>query len=70
MVRAVRECLPVVLWNGTAGVAPLGHDLPPEFAIVALTVMAPSRVVAVWQESDTNPLLHSFGDVATTAYRR
>ncbi|MFF9301828.1 LysR substrate-binding domain-containing protein [Streptomyces sp. NPDC014764] len=70
VVRAVHECLQAVLWNGTVGMAPLGHDLPPEFAVVPLTDMAPSRVVAVWQESDTNPLLHSFVDAATAAYRR
>lgn len=28
VVRAVQECLQAVLWNGTVGLAPLGHDLP------------------------------------------
>ncbi|WP_234439160.1 LysR family transcriptional regulator [Streptomyces sp. NRRL B-3229] len=69
VVRAVQECLQAVLWNGTVGLAPLGHDLPAELALVPLTDMAPSHVVAAWNESDTNPLIRSFTDIATTAYR-
>lgn len=34
-----------------------------------LTDMAPSRVVAVWNAGDTNPLIQSFVEIATTAYR-
>ncbi|MYT03407.1 MULTISPECIES: LysR substrate-binding domain-containing protein [Streptomyces] len=70
VVRAVQECLQAVLWNGTVGMAPLGHDLPPELAVVPLTDMTPSRVVAVWNEGDTNPLIRSFIEIATAAYRR
>ncbi|MFD8749465.1 LysR family transcriptional regulator [Kitasatospora sp. NPDC059577] len=70
VVRAVHECLQAVLWNGTVGLAPLGHDLPAELAVVPLTGIAPSRVVAVWKEGDTNPLIRSFVDIAATAYRR
>jgi DNA-binding transcriptional LysR family regulator len=70
VVRAVQECLQAVLWNGTVGLAPLGHDLPAELAVVPLTDMAPSPVVAVWNEGDTNPLIRSFVDIATAAYRR
>ncbi|WP_330327538.1 LysR family transcriptional regulator [Streptomyces pseudovenezuelae] len=69
VVRAVQECLQAVLWNGTVGLAPLGHDLPAELAVVPLTDMAPSRVVAVWNAGDTNPLIRSFVEIATTAYR-
>ncbi|MFG2946261.1 LysR family transcriptional regulator [Streptomyces adustus] len=69
VVRAVQECLQAVLWNGTVGLAPLGHDLPAELAVVPLTDMEPSRVVAVWNEGDTNPLIRSFVEIATTAYR-
>ncbi|WP_179851276.1 LysR family transcriptional regulator [Streptomyces sp. TLI_55] len=69
VVRAVQECLQAVLWNGTVGLAPLGHDLPAEFAVIPLTDMTPSRVVAVWNEGDTNPLIRSFVDVATAAFR-
>lgn len=69
VVRAVQECLQTVLWNGTVGLAPLGHDLPAELAVVPLTDMPPSRVVAVWKEGDTNPLIRSFIEIATTAYR-
>ncbi|MFD8420803.1 LysR family transcriptional regulator [Streptomyces sp. NPDC059466] len=70
VVRVVHECLQAVLWNGTIGLAPLGHDLPAELAVVPLIDMAPSRVVAVWNEGDTNPLIRSFIEIATAAYRR
>ncbi|MGW2236505.1 LysR family transcriptional regulator [Streptomyces sp. NPDC001759] len=69
VVRAVQECLQAVLWNGTVGLAPLGHELPAELAVVPLIDMAPSRVVAVWNEGDTNPLIRSFVGTATAAYR-
>ncbi|MGY1577233.1 LysR family transcriptional regulator [Streptomyces sp. MN13] len=69
VVRAVQECLQAVLWNGTVGLAPLGHDLPAELAVVPLNDMPPSRVVAVWNEGDTNPLIRSFIEIATAAYR-
>ncbi len=69
VVRAVQECLQAVLWNGTVGLAPLGHDLPAELTVVPLLDMPPSRVVAVWSEGDTNPLIRSFIEIATTAYR-
>ncbi|MFI1658306.1 LysR family transcriptional regulator [Streptomyces sp. NPDC020472] len=70
VVRAVQECLQAVVWNGTVGLAPLGHDLPADLAMVPLTDMPPSRVVAVWNEGDTNPLIRSFVESATAAYRR
>ncbi|MGW1188703.1 LysR family transcriptional regulator [Streptomyces sp. NPDC002559] len=70
VVRAVQECLHAVLWNGTVGLAPFGHDLPAELVMVPLIGMAPSRVVAVWNEGDTNPLVRSFVEIATAAYRR
>ncbi|MEW2451936.1 LysR substrate-binding domain-containing protein [Streptomyces parvulus] len=69
VVRAVQECLQAVLWNGTVGLAPLGHDLPAEFTVVPLIDMAPSRVVAVCNEGDTNPLTQSFIKIATATYR-
>ncbi|MGW3141440.1 LysR family transcriptional regulator [Streptomyces sp. NPDC001139] len=69
VVRAVQECLQAVLWNGTIGLAPLGHDLPAELAVVPLTDMAPSRVVVAWNEGDRNPLIRSFIEIATSAYR-
>ncbi|MEV7869799.1 LysR substrate-binding domain-containing protein [Streptomyces sp. NPDC088124] len=69
VVRAVQECLQAVIWNGTVGLTPLGHDHPPELAVVPLLDMAPSRVVAAWNEGDENPLIRSFIRTATTAYR-
>lgn len=69
VVRAVQECLQAVLWNGTVGLAPVGHDLSGELTVVPLADMAPSPVVAAWNEGDTNPLVRSFVRIATTAYR-
>lgn len=69
-MRAVQECLQAVLWNGTVGLAPLGHDLPAEFTVVPLIDMTPSRVVVVSNQGDTNPLIRSFVEIATAAYRR
>ncbi|MEV3928083.1 MULTISPECIES: LysR substrate-binding domain-containing protein [unclassified Streptomyces] len=69
VVRAVQECLQAVLWNGTIGLAPFGHSLPAEFTVVPLIDMAPSRVVAVWNEGDTNALVRSFVETAGVSYR-
>ncbi|MFE2932309.1 LysR substrate-binding domain-containing protein [Streptomyces sp. NPDC059278] len=69
MVRTVQECRQAVLWNGTVGLAPFGHDLPSEPAVVPLIDMAPSRVVVAWNEDDTNPLIRSFVEIATATYR-
>ncbi|WP_234341098.1 LysR substrate-binding domain-containing protein [Streptomyces sp. NRRL S-1813] len=69
VVRVVQECLQAVLWNSTVGLAPLGHDLPENLAAIPLVDMAPSRVVAVSNEGDTNPLIRSFLEIAMAAYR-
>ncbi|MBC2904359.1 LysR family transcriptional regulator [Streptomyces cupreus] len=68
VVRAVQECVQAVLWNGTVGMSPLGHELPGELAVVPLTDMVPSRVVVAWKEGDTNPLIRSFVEIARAAY--
>ncbi|MFE9642858.1 LysR family transcriptional regulator [Streptomyces sp. NPDC006365] len=69
VVRAVQECLQAVLWNGTVGMTPLGHDLPGELTVVPLIDMAHSPVVAAWNEGDANPMIRSFVHIATAAYR-
>ncbi|MFD9325378.1 LysR family transcriptional regulator [Streptomyces sp. NPDC060065] len=69
VVRAVQECLQAVLWNGTVGMTPLGHEPFEQLAVVPLTDMAPSRVVVAWNEGDANPLIRSFVQIATAAYR-
>ncbi|MFF9408030.1 LysR family transcriptional regulator [Streptomyces anandii] len=69
VVRAVQECLQAVLWNDTVGLTPLGHHLPAELTVVPLVDMAPSRVVAAWKEGGTDPLVRSFIEIATAAYR-
>ncbi|GAA1109821.1 hypothetical protein GCM10009663_59260 [Kitasatospora arboriphila] len=50
-----RDAADAAVAGGTVGLAPLGHQLPAEFVVVPLTDMAPSRVVAVWNEGNTNP---------------
>ncbi|WP_214319868.1 LysR family transcriptional regulator [Nonomuraea sediminis] len=69
VVRAVQECRQAVLWNGTVGMTVLGHEPPGELVVVPLIDMPPSRVVAAWKESDANPLIRSFVQIATAAYR-
>jgi DNA-binding transcriptional LysR family regulator len=61
-VRAVQECVQSVLWNGTVGLAPLGHDLGRELKVVALTDMPPSPVVIAWRNED--PLIRAFIETA------
>ncbi|MHA6759414.1 LysR family transcriptional regulator [Streptacidiphilus sp. PAMC 29251] len=69
VVRAVQECLQAVLWNGTVGMTLLGHEPTTGLVVVPLIDMPPSRVVAAWNEGDSNPLIHSFVQLATAAYR-
>ncbi|MFD5699989.1 LysR family transcriptional regulator [Streptomyces lasiicapitis] len=69
VVRAVQECQQAVLWNGTVGMT-LQHHKPAEgLTVVPLIDMPPSRVLAAWNEGDTNPLIRSFVQIATAAYR-
>ncbi|MCX4638350.1 LysR family transcriptional regulator [Streptomyces sp. RPA4-5] len=70
VVRAVQECQQAVLWNGTVGITLLSHEPAAGLTVVPLTDMPPSRVVAAWNEGDTNPLIRSFVQTAIAAYRR
>jgi DNA-binding transcriptional LysR family regulator len=69
VVRAVQECLQAVLWNGTVGMTPLGHQLPEQLAVVPLIDIAPSPVVVAWNEGDASPLIRSLVQIATATYR-
>ncbi|OLR95115.1 LysR family transcriptional regulator [Actinokineospora bangkokensis] len=69
VVRAVHECQQAVLWNGTVGMAPLGHEQVAGLTFVPVVDMAPSRVVLAWNADDANPLVRSFARLAATAYR-
>ncbi len=69
LVRVVQECIQAVLWNGTIGITPLGHNAPPGLTVVPLIDMPPSRVVVAWNKDDTNPLIRSFVHIASTAFR-
>lgn len=57
-VRAVQECIQSVLWNGTVGLAPLGHDLGNELKVVPINDLPPSPVVLAWTNED--PLIRAF----------
>ncbi|OLZ74741.1 LysR family transcriptional regulator [Streptomyces sp. IMTB 2501] len=77
IVRTVHECIRAVLWNGTVGLAPLGHELAPSgvepaegLTVVRLADMPPSRLIVAWRAGDTNPLLHSFVELAAPAGAR
>ncbi|MFF2198209.1 LysR family transcriptional regulator [Streptomyces sp. NPDC058157] len=69
VVRAVQECLQAVLWNGTVGLAPLGHAPPEGLVLVPLAGTAASPVVVAWRRGDTNPLVTAFARIAVAAYR-
>ncbi|KJK44271.1 LysR family transcriptional regulator [Lentzea aerocolonigenes] len=66
-VRAVQECVQSVLWNGTVGLAPLGHDLGSELKVVRIQDLPPSPVVLAWTED--GPLTRSFVETAGQVYR-
>ncbi|MDH6710830.1 hypothetical protein P3T27_007581 [Kitasatospora sp. MAA19] len=70
MVRAVQECRQAALWNGTVGPTLLGHEPTAGLAVVPLIDMPPSRAVVGWHAGDPNPLVRSFVQLATAAYRR
>ncbi|MFF4392708.1 hypothetical protein ACFY0G_39135 [Streptomyces sp. NPDC001552] len=55
VVRGVQERLQAVLWNGTVGMTPLGHRPPEELAVVPVTDMGPSHVVAAWNTGGPEP---------------
>jgi DNA-binding transcriptional LysR family regulator len=65
-VRAVQECVQSVLWNGTVGLAPLGHDLG-ELKVVPVRDLPPSPVVIAWKSDE--PLTRAFVEAAIEVYR-
>ena len=69
VVRTAHECLQAVLWNATIGLIPLGHDLPDGLTAVEIDDHPPSRLVVAWNDDDTNPLVHSFVQIAAALYR-
>ncbi|MEU5239320.1 hypothetical protein AB0G66_21130 [Streptomyces lydicus] len=46
----------------------LNHEPAAGLTVVPLIDMPPSRVVAAWNEGDTNPLIRSFVQTAIAAY--
>ncbi|WP_414938470.1 LysR family transcriptional regulator [Amycolatopsis sp. cmx-11-51] len=69
VVRTVSECLQAVLWNGTAGIAPLGHALPDGLTWVPLADMPPSPLVVAWVTGRESPLIRSFARIAVESHR-
>jgi DNA-binding transcriptional LysR family regulator len=69
VVRTVHECTQAVLWNGTVGLAPLGHALPDGLTAVPLLDMPPSRLVVAWNTASSSPLIRSFAQIAAGIYR-
>ncbi|MBO3750035.1 LysR family transcriptional regulator [Streptosporangiaceae bacterium NEAU-GS5] len=63
-VRTIHECLQAVLWNGTIGLAPLGHTLPDGLVTVPIADMPPSPVVIAWAAANDDPLIRSFIHIA------
>jgi DNA-binding transcriptional LysR family regulator len=64
VIRTIHECIRAVLWNGTVGLAPLGHELAEGLTVVPLADMPPSHLIVAWRTNDTGQLLHSFVDLA------
>lgn len=69
VVHTVQECQQAVLWNGTVGMTPIGNPKIEGLTVVPLLDMPPSRIVVAWPKDDTNPLIRSFVQIATAAYR-
>ncbi|MCA6091940.1 LysR family transcriptional regulator [Streptomyces sp. SCA3-4] len=69
VVRALQECRQAVLWNGTIGMTPLGHEPGEGLTVVPLIDMPPSPVVVAWNAGDTRPLIRSFLRIAIAAHR-
>jgi DNA-binding transcriptional LysR family regulator len=66
VVRTMHECMQAVLWNGTVGVAPLGHTLPDGLTTVPLRGKPPCHLVVAWQTATPTPLVRSFANLATS----
>jgi len=64
VVRTVSDCLHAVLWSGSIGLAPLGHDLGDGLAVVPVTDMPPSELVVAWPSGDPAPLARTFVQIA------
>ncbi|MEV6416620.1 LysR substrate-binding domain-containing protein [Kribbella sp. NPDC051718] len=69
VVRTVHECVQSVLWNGTVGIAPLPHELPPGLTIVPLSDVPPSHLVLAWASTNRIPAIRSLARVAATLHR-
>ncbi|MFD5052793.1 LysR family transcriptional regulator [Streptomyces tendae] len=68
VVRTVRECQQVVLWNGTVGMTLADHVPAEGLTVVPLTGLPPSQVVLAWPRTDPNPLIRSFVRLAVAVY--
>jgi DNA-binding transcriptional LysR family regulator len=69
VVRTMSECVQGTLWNGTAGMMPLGHALPDGLICVPLADVQPSRLILAWNSTSTDPLIRAFTAIAAASYR-
>ncbi|MFE2179257.1 LysR family substrate-binding domain-containing protein [Streptomyces sp. NPDC059455] len=76
VARTVQECVRTVLWNGTIGIAPLGHvpaplnhEPPDGITVVPLADMLPSHLIVAWRTTANSPLVQSFVELATAQTR-
>ncbi|MFJ2669761.1 LysR family transcriptional regulator [Streptomyces sp. NPDC087525] len=68
VVRTAQECLQSILWDGTVGLAPLGHTFPEGLTSVPLADMPSSDLVIAWNSAGTSPLIRSFVRIAAAVY--
>lgn len=67
VVRTAHECLQAVLWNGSVGLIPAGHDVPEGLTTVPLADHPPARLVIAWDEHHAGPLVRSFVAIAASS---
>jgi len=70
VVRTAQECQQAVLWNGTVGMVPLGHELPDGLVAVAVVDQPPSHLVVAWRSHDTSPYTQSLITIAAALHPR
>lgn len=70
VVRTVSDCLHAVLWSGSIGLAPLGHDLGTGLVVVPVTDMPPSELVVAWPSGEPAPLVRTLVEIAPRVLSR
>ncbi|WP_433803696.1 LysR family transcriptional regulator [Actinomycetospora sp. CA-084318] len=60
VVHTAHECLQAVLWNGSVGLVPAGHDVPAGLVTVPLRDHPPAELIVAWDPRRAGPLVRSF----------